>query len=40
MDIQKATDLEYAELADIWYRSSIYAHPFVDRSFWRGKKEE
>ncbi|MEN0647660.1 N-acetyltransferase [Caldifermentibacillus hisashii] len=38
--IREYTKAEIDILVDIWYQSSLIAHDFIDKDYWKSKREE
>ncbi|MEN0658040.1 N-acetyltransferase [Caldifermentibacillus hisashii] len=40
MNIREYKKAEIDTLVDIWYQSSLKAHDFIDKDYWKSKREE
>jgi Acetyltransferases len=40
MPIRKSTNNDYARLADLWLKTSLSAHHFIDDAYWTANRKE
>lgn len=40
MNIRLTKEADIARLVEIWYESSLIAHDFIDKSYWKSKQKE